>query len=278
MTDIVGRTAGDGPTAALGSFRARDGSLGAPCRLDVNGPHAALVVGKRGYGKSYTLGVLAEELARARGVAPVVVDPMGVFAGLADGTDDVAAAVESSPAVAADAVPPRAWCAMLDLAPSSGPGALLWRAAADAETLSAMRRRVRDADASGPHRRAALNHLDLAAAWDVFDADGLPATDLATAGATVLDVSGRDAAAMNAVVRAVAAGLYDARVGNAVDRLPWLLVDEAHAFFDGVAAPALRRLLTRGHSRASASSRRRSAPARCPTWPSRRPTSSSRTG
>ncbi|WP_135820426.1 ATP-binding protein [Halostella litorea] len=246
MTDVIGRSADAGPTANLGSFRARDGSLGAPCRLDVDGPHAALVVGKRGYGKSYTLGVLAEELARTRGVAPVVVDPMGVFGGLADGAGDVAAAVEPTPAVAADAVPPRAWCDMLDLKPSSGPGALVWRAAADAGTLAAMRRRVRDADAPDAHRRAALNHLDLADSWDVFHPDGLTAADVATAGATVLDVSGRDAAAMNAVVRAVAAGLYDARVADAVDRLPWLLVDEAHAFFDGVAAPALRRLLTRG--------------------------------
>jgi len=246
VTDIVGRSTDAGPTANLGSFRARDGSLGAACRLDLDGPHAALVVGKRGYGKSYTLGVLAEELARARGVAPVVVDPMGVFDGLAAGADDVSATVDSSPAVAASAVPPRAWCDMLGLDPSSGPGALVWRAAAEAGSLAAMRKRIRDADAPEAHRRAAANHLGLADSWGIFASDGLTAADLAGGGATVLDVSGRDAAAMNAVVRAVAADLYEARVDDRVERLPWLLVDEAHAFFDGVAEPALRRLLTRG--------------------------------
>jgi DNA helicase HerA-like ATPase len=51
---------------------------------------------------------------------------------------------------------------------------------------------------------------------------------------------------MNAVVAGVAARCYEARVTEALARLPWLLVDEAHAFFDGIAASALRRLLTRG--------------------------------
>jgi len=65
---------------------------------------------------------------------------------------------------------------------------------------------------------------------------------------TILDVAGLDAAPMNAVVRGVAATLYDARVTDSLDRFPWLLVDEAHAFFDGVAEPALERLLTRGRA------------------------------
>jgi len=246
MSDVLGRDDDCGPTADLGSFRARDGSPGAPCRLDLDQPHAALVVGKRGYGKSYTLGVLAEELARTTGVAPVVVDPMGVFGGLAFGADEVDAAVVESPAVRADAVPPRAWCGLLDLSPSSGPGALVWRAAADAESLSGMRAAVEAADAAAEHRRSALNHLELASTWGVFSPDGLTAADLLDGAATVLDVSGNSEAAMNAVVRAVAVGLYDARVADAADRLPWLLVDEAHAFFEGVAGPALRRVLTRG--------------------------------
>jgi hypothetical protein len=243
---VIGRTDGEGPTAALGSFRARDGSAGAPCRLDVDGPHAALVVGKRGYGKSYTLGVLAEELARTSDVAPVVVDPMGVFGGLTAGSDDVRANVRTSPTVAATAVPPRAWCEMLGLAPSSGAGALVWQSASDATSLAEMRARSDDADAAPEHRRAASNHLELAASWGVFAPDGLTAADVASGAATVLDVSGLSESAMNAVVRAVAAGLYEARVRGSVDRLPWVLVDEAHAFFDGVAGPALRRLLTRG--------------------------------
>ena len=53
---------------------------------------------------------------------------------------------------------------------------------------------------------------------------------------------------MNAVARVVAETCYRARVDERVDRLPWLLVDEAHAFFDGIASDALETLLTRGRA------------------------------
>jgi hypothetical protein len=251
--ELLGHTrgagAGDrGPAAAFGSFRARDGSAGGPVAIDVDGPHAGLVVGKRGYGKSYTLGVLAEELARAAGVAPVVVDPMGVFRSLsapADG-DAVPARVVDAPTINPGAIPPQTWCDLLDLDPGSGAGSLLWRAVSDATDLSTLRERIAQADATATARRAATNHVDLADSWGVFDPDGLDADALASGPMTVLDVSGLDAAPANAVVRAVARTLYEARVDGRVERLPWLLVDEAHAFFDGVAGSALRTLLTRG--------------------------------
>ena len=254
MTFVLGRETGidAGPTGQLGHYRARDGSQGAPLHLDLDGPHAALVVGKRGYGKSYTLGVLAEALARARGVAPVVVDPMGVFETLADGvpdgSDPVPARVVRAPAVTPASLDPRSWCTLLGLSPESGVGGLVWQAATAVNTLPAMRDHVRDADAPVADRRAATNHLGLADSWGVFDADGLAPADLASPAATVVDVSGLDQAPANAVLRSIATGLYRARVEERLDRLPWLLVDEAQAFFDGVATSALRRLLTRGRA------------------------------
>ena len=254
MTFVLGRESGpdDGPVGRLGSYRARDGSAGAPLSLDLDGPHAVSVVGKRGYGKSYTLGVLAEALARTRGVAPVVVDPMGAFDGLADradaGATPVPARVVRRPAVTPASLDPRSWCALLGLAPESGAGGLVWQAATNADTLPAMREHVAGTDAPQADRRAAASHLSLAASWGAFDADGLSARSLATAEATVLDVSGLDAAPMNAVVRGVAESLYRARVDGNVARLPWLLVDEAHTLFEGVARPALDRLLTRGRA------------------------------
>ncbi|MFC4551717.1 ATP-binding protein, partial [Halorussus sp. GCM10023401] len=261
MTEVLGRKrADDGDATAerdeatghLGAYRARDGSPGATVRVDMNRPHAGLVVGKRGYGKSYTLGVLAEELARTGGVAPVVADPMGVFGSLADlGEGDVS--IVTRPRVSADALAPRAWCDLLGLAPDSAAGTLVWRAAAERDSLAGMTEYVADAEAVRPARRAASNHLALAASWGVFDAGGLAAGDLLDSAATVLDLSALPSEAANAVVRAVASGLYDRCAGRGsrseredLDRLPWLLVDEAHAFFDGVAGPALRTLLTRG--------------------------------
>ncbi|WP_311170726.1 ATP-binding protein [Halobellus ordinarius] len=275
-TEVLGRrdadsTAdSDAPLGRFGNHRARDGSPGAPVGIDLDRPHAALVVGKRGYGKSYTLGVLAEEAARARGIAPVVVDPMGVFAGLvADATGDpVPARVIEAPSVRADAIPPGRWPRLVGADPDDAVGALVWDAAAAADTLAEMRTVVGDADAADDARRAADNRLRRAESWDVFDPDGLDARSLAGGAATVLDCSGLDDAAANAVVAGVAAALYDGRVDRAdgtspletgtdsktkadssrVDRLPWLFVDEAHVFFEGVADAALRTILTRGRA------------------------------
>jgi DNA helicase HerA-like ATPase len=49
--------------------------------LDATGSRAVLVCGKRGSGKSYTLGVIIEELIAVGGkdVIPIIVDPMGIY-------------------------------------------------------------------------------------------------------------------------------------------------------------------------------------------------------
>jgi len=254
MTFVLGRgeTMETRQAGRLGQYRALDGSEGAALYLDVDAPHAMLVVGKRGYGKSYTLGVIAEELARTDGVAPTIVDPMGVFESLTAtvgyGRDAVPASHLDDPTVSADALDPKSWCSLLGLAPDSGPGSLVWHAAQRAETLPEMKACVRETDAPAHDVRAACNHLDLAASWEVFDPDGIDAETLGGGAATVLDVSGLDSAPMNAVCRGVAEGLYRARVAGTLDRLPWLLLDEAHTFFDGVPGDALRTLLTRGRA------------------------------
>lgn len=49
--------------------------------LDASGSRAVLICGKRGSGKSYTLGVFIEELIAVGGkdVIPVIIDPMGIY-------------------------------------------------------------------------------------------------------------------------------------------------------------------------------------------------------
>ena len=239
---VIGREVEAGPTGVIGRYRAGDGSHGAGVEVDLDRPHACLVVGKRGSGKSYTLGVLAEALARTDGVAPVVVDPMGAFRTLERAP--VSARVRE-PRVGADALAPRAWCRLVGLDPERGPGALVWQAAAERDTLAGIQEYVAAGEAPEATRRAAANHLRTAAQWRVFGEDGLDAYDL-TARPTVLDCSGLGRAPTNAVVAAVAESLYAARVAGAVDILPWLLVDEAHVTFGGVAATSLRQVLTRG--------------------------------
>ena len=252
MSFVIGREEGVevGPAGDLGSYRALDGSEGAPLHIDLDGPHAMLVVGKRGYGKSYTLGVIAESLARVEGVAPVIIDPMGVFGTLdeeADG-EPVPTTVIDDPAVTPRSLDPKSWCALLGLSPESGAGGLVWQAASNCESLAAMRDHVEATDAPKTDKRAAMNHISLAESWGVFDEDGLTAADLGKSEITVVDVSRLDAAPMNAVARGIGEALYRARVDRDIPRLPWLLIDEAHTFFDGVARSALETILTRGRA------------------------------
>ncbi len=244
MTEVLGRTDESGVAGDLGRYRARDGSSGASVKIDLDSPHVALVVGKRGYGKSYTLGVLVEELADAEGVTPVVADPMGAFTTFS-GVSGFE--VVDSPRVSADALAPRAWCDLLGLDHESSTGSLVWRAATEAATLAKMMAFVSDAGAKQATRRSARNHLTLAESWGVFSPDGLTAKKCGEPDSgTVLDCSGYGSAPMNAVIRAVADDLYRARISESVESLPWLVVDEAHAFFGGIADPALRTIITRG--------------------------------
>lgn len=244
MVTVLGRNGPAGPTGELGTYRARDGSDGAPVQIDLGGPHAALVVGKRGSGKSYTLGVLAEELADAPGVVPIVCDPMGTFSNF--GQLGSTTGVVREPTIRAGMLSPRTWCAMLDLPPEGAVGGLLWHAAGATDSLEEMRTHIVNARADRATRRAAVNHLDLARTWGIFDPDGMTADSLLAGGSTVLDLSGLDRAAANAIVRGVADVLYRRCVAERPRELPWLLVDEAHVFFDGIAAPGLRTVLTRG--------------------------------
>jgi hypothetical protein len=244
--DVLGRRDDDGPVANFGHFRARDGSRGGAVALDLNRPHAALVVGKRGSGKSYTLGVLAEELARCPGIAPVIVDPMGAFTTLANADKRIEATVESAPTICAGALSPRSWCGLFNLDPAGAVGSLLWQAASATARLDAMETFLEEATVDDATRRAARNHLALAREWGIFGDEGLTAGHLCSPDVTILDCSGLADTPMNAVCRAVAETLYRARIDGTTSRLPWLLVDEAHVFFDGVAGSSLRTLLTRG--------------------------------
>ena len=253
MTFVIGRSdtnGTDGPAGNLGTYRALDGSRGASLQLDFDRPHAILIVGKRGYGKSYTLGVIAEELARCPGVAPVLVDVMGIFSSVrGDLRDDpIPTTVIESPQIAPSALDPRSWCELVGLSPESGVGSLVWQATSRATTLDGITRQIQDAESPPGNTRAAINHVELARSWGVFSDDGLVAADLAGPELSILDVSRMDDAAMNAITLGIGSQLYRARVVESVDRLPWLLIDEAHTFFDGIAKQALRTIVTRGRA------------------------------
>lgn len=242
--DVLGRPENEngGPIASFGRFIARDGSLGGTVGLDLDRPHVVSVVGKRGSGKSYTLGVVAEGLAKTRGVTGIVIDTMGVYAGL----EELGALRHTQPQLSPASNPPELWPTMVGLDPTSPAGGLVWRAAAHVDSIQAMRTCIQDSRADEAAVRTADNHLALADSWGCFAANGLDATDLFTPELTVLDCSTIPEPAKVAVVGAVARLLYDHAITTEPARLPWLLVDEAHASYRGAARPALDTLLTRG--------------------------------
>jgi len=68
----------------IGKYYALDGSLGAPVYLDALHPHMIFICGKRGYGKSYTIGVFLEEIANLtddikQNLAIIVLDTLGIY-------------------------------------------------------------------------------------------------------------------------------------------------------------------------------------------------------
>ena len=82
---ILGRRqkTGDG-VLNIGRYYALDGSRGAPVYIDALHPHMIFVCGKRGYGKSYTLGVFLEEIASLdsqfkQNLAVIILDTLGIF-------------------------------------------------------------------------------------------------------------------------------------------------------------------------------------------------------
>ncbi|MEZ3144906.1 ATP-binding protein [Halobaculum sp. MBLA0143] len=242
MTTLGRDADGDAASLPLGHHRARDGTTGGAVRLDTDRPHAAVVVGKRGSGKSHTLGVLAEGLAEAPGVTPVVVDTLGEFGGLSDPV---------APRVRAGDLPARAWPTLVGLDPTTPAGAVVWETVADADGLAAAVASLSAAEgAVDPGvRRVAAVHLRRATRWGVFGDGGLRPADLLTDGdPVVVDCAGLPDPATDAVCRVLARGCYEACLADEPDRLPWLLVDEAHVRFDGVAGPALDRLYTRGRT------------------------------
>lgn len=68
----------------IGRFYALDGSLGSSVYIDALKPHVMMIAGKRGYGKSYTLGVFLEEFSRLplslrERYTCLVIDTLGIF-------------------------------------------------------------------------------------------------------------------------------------------------------------------------------------------------------
>jgi len=213
----------------LGWYHALDGSVGAKVFCDALRPHVVLICGKRGYGKSYTIGVLVEELARLepevrRHLGVVVADTLGIFWTLAYDADGVRGRkrdmvggipvrllvpfgfMDRAESLGVEVVPytvrvsdlnASAWCRLFRVSPLDPVGIVVTRAIdmvwQDSKMFSledVLGWLRREEGVDSLLRMAAGNLFAMAQSWGVFSAEGLPLDQVVSAGVvSVLDLS-----------------------------------------------------------------------------------------
>lgn len=245
----------------LGRYLALDGSQGAGVYLDVLRPHAILICGKRGYGKSYTMGVIVEELARLPprirdNFCAIVVDTMGVFTCMGQWKAG-SIRVFAPPVFQRNGTLPLEipagslsfydYCELLGIEPLSDPGADLMRAMNDGPfEIEGLIKNVKPGSTLS-------GLLRMVASWRLFSAAATFDELLKPGSVNILDLSGygHEPQIKSAVVASLARALYDVRVAARrleTDRrekpLVWLLIDEAHMFMDAGADTRAGRVLT----------------------------------
>ncbi|HTY90858.1 MAG TPA: helicase HerA-like domain-containing protein [Methanocella sp.] len=254
------RDGGEHGLLYLGRYLALDGSQGAGLYLDVLKPHAVLICGKRGYGKSYTMGVIIEEMAslpqRIRdNFCVIVVDTMGVFTGMGRWKPDTVR-VFAPPAhrhkgtlpleIPAGSLSFYDYCELMDIEPLSDPGVELMNTLDDGPfDIEELIKKVKPGG-------TLAGLLRMVASWRLFSRgaafDGL----LKPGSVNILDLSGygHEPQIRSAIVASMARALYDVRVearrleaGRREKPLVWLLIDEAHMFMDAGADTGASRAL-----------------------------------
>ncbi len=262
---LVGRHGGgEGGALFLGRYLALDGSAGANVYLDALRPHAVLICGKRGYGKSYTMGVLVEEMARMpyairKNFCAIVVDTMGIFTCMDKPSGERATELWG---LRPEACPirvftPRAhlrpggsrplliptgslsfydYCEVLGIEPLSEHGAALMGAMGDKKRFE-----IEDLLGEIGASSALQGMLRMLSAWELFSGDASFDELLEPGSVSILDLSGygHEPEVKSCIVASLARALYDVRVAarrSEVNRrekpLVWLFIDEAHMFMD----------------------------------------------
>jgi hypothetical protein len=208
---VLGRRDTDEHTGTLniGRYLALDKSFGADVCIDALRPHAILICGKRGYGKSYTMGTLIEELSLLSpevkiNITSLIIDTMGVFwtmrhanekeagllarwglksqgfdvdvlvpAGSVKQYDDQHISVKSF-SISAAGLSGYEWCSLFGIAPVSPLGVLLFKTIYELKESRSdySLSDILDAvteDADTTILTAAQNYFRAARSWGIFD-------------------------------------------------------------------------------------------------------------
>ena len=225
---VIGRrdTDTDLGTLNVGRYLALDKSMGSHVQMDALRPHAILICGKRGYGKSYTMGTLIEELASLPSninIAPLVIDTMGIFwtmrhpntkevdilskCGLIPKGFDMELFVpagnlkhyekmhiEAKPfSIYVSELSGYDWCSLFDLEPISPLGVYVLKTieeikenACDFSLMNLIDFMNNDVEADPTLRNAAKNYFRTAISWGIFHENGIDICDIIQKGKIVI--------------------------------------------------------------------------------------------
>lgn len=213
----------------IGRFYALDSSLGSNIAVDASHPHVILISGKRGYGKSYTIGVFIEELAANReklngDISIIIIDTLGIFWTMATPNNIEEGIVRSwgletksfdikiytskenigyYRSIGLDVKPlilkPSEitldqWYHIFDIKQTHPFGMIFTRAILKLEKdfdLSDILKWIGNADIDEDIKGVAENFISLAESWDIFSKNGLEIKDIIDSDTiTIIDLSG----------------------------------------------------------------------------------------
>jgi len=246
------REKGEGGAINIGRYYALDASLGADVFVDALKPHVILICGKRGYGKSYTMGVFIEEMLSLeeeirKNIGIVVIDTLGIFWTLFYPNEKEKDLLErwklmpkkfdlrilSSPAnveeyrkkgiearellIKTDELSSLHWAQLFNLKPTDYISAIIGRAISelgkDFSIDDILDFIKNDKRIKDEAKVIAENFLLMAKSWEIFDKNGLPINEIVKAGkATILDLSSYPEELKIVVVAIIARKIFEARI------------------------------------------------------------------
>lgn len=245
---LVGRRdEGENGLLLLGRYLALDGSSGAPVFLDILKPHAILICGKRGYGKSYTMGSIIEEFALLKpsvkkNFSIIVIDTMGIYTKMSlpsDGINEVLwpglkpcgidiktfiprkhITPENRDSSIIFEIPSRSlsaydYCELLGIEPVSAHGAAMMGAISRLENFSikSLIEEINSMDIPLEVRSTLTGLLSMVSTWELFSKDASYCPLLEPGSINIIDLSGygHDPGIKSCIVASLSRALYDLR-------------------------------------------------------------------
>ena len=223
---VLGRRGGKGGVLNIGRYYALDKSLGSNVYVDGAKPHVILICGKRGYGKSYTMGTFIEELSMTeqdirKNIGVIVIDTLGIYWTSFFGNKKHEEMLErwglfpsgikirllSSPdnveeyrkmglpaekfSLKTSEISPLQWCNLFGIRIVDSTGVAIARAINELEGKEysiddIIEQMANDDRSSNEAKGAGENFFKMASSWGVFDKKGMPLDEIVRAGETTV--------------------------------------------------------------------------------------------